>query len=232
MDDRKNIVVIEDEKFVQANLEDHLQRSGFNVFAYSSAEAAMDSNMLEVADAIIMDIGLPGINGLEATDKIKNTYSGMPVLMLTAYGDVAHRVQGLETGADDYIIKPFFMEELLARLKAVLRRYEMLPGGKKFFNIGDLHIDVKAKSIKRNNVPIKLSITEFNLLLLLADGGGAPISKEEISKKIWKGRYSVSDNTIEVYINILRNKIDKGFAKKLIHTKTGFGYYISEEINA
>ncbi len=108
----------------------------------------------------------------------------------------------------------------------------MLPGGKKFFNIGDLHIDVKAKSIKRNNVPIKLSITEFNLLLLLADGGGAPISKEEISKKIWKGRYSVSDNTIEVYINILRNKIDKGFAKKLIHTKTGFGYYISEEINA
>jgi DNA-binding response OmpR family regulator len=229
MENRKNILVIEDEQLVQASLEEHLGRSGFNVFAFSNAEDALKSDIRTIADAVIMDIGLPGMNGLEATETLKKELSGTPVIMLTAYSDVSHRVQGLETGADDYIIKPFFMEELVARLKAVLRRYEMLPGGKKFYDIADLHIDTKNKSVQRNNLPIKLSITEFNLLTLLANNQGAPVSKEEISKKIWKGRYSVSDNTIEVYINILRNKVDKQFNKKLIHTKTGYGYYLAEE---
>lgn len=229
MENRKNILVIEDEQVVQASVEEHLSRNGFNVFAYSTAEDALKSELADFADAIIMDIGLPGMNGLDATQEFKQKFSGTPVIMLTAFSDVNHRVQGLETGADDYIIKPFFMEELVARLKAVLRRYEMLPGGKKFYDIGDLHINTKTKTVQRSKLPIKLSITEFNLLTLLADGDGAPVSKEEISKKIWKGRYSVSDNTIEVYINILRNKVDKQFNKKLIHTKTGYGYYLSEE---
>lgn len=229
MDGKKQIVIIEDENIVQQSIEENLVRSGYDVFAYSSAEDALNSETISLSDAVIMDIGLPGMSGLQATEFIKKNYAGLPVIMLTAYSEVNDRLQGFETGADDYIIKPFFMEELMARLKSVLRRYEMVPGGKKLYEIGDLQLDAKAKTVKRNNVPIKLSLTEFNLLLLLADGDGYPVSKDEILKKIWKGRYTVGENTVEVYINLLRNKIDKNQQVKLIHTKPGFGYYLAEQ---
>lgn len=229
MEKKKCIVVIEDETSVQHNLVENLIRKGFDVFAYTKAEQAIESDILNLADAVIMDIGLPGINGWQATSIIKKNNSGLPVIMLTAYSDVHYRLQGFETGADDYIIKPFFMEELIARLKTVLKRYEMVPGGKRFYQVSDLNIDTKGKTVFRGRYIIKLSQTEFNLLALLADGNGLPVSKEEILKKIWKGKYSVGENTIEVYINLLRNKIDKPFSNKLIHTKPGFGYYLSAE---
>jgi two-component system, OmpR family, copper resistance phosphate regulon response regulator CusR len=229
MEKKKCIVVIEDEASVQQNMLENLVRNGFDVFAYSKAEEAIESEILHVADAVIMDIRLPGINGWQATSIIKKNNAELPVLMVTAYSDVHSRLQGFETGADDYIIKPFFMEELIARLKTILKRYELAPGGKRFYQVGDLNIDIKGKSVFRDQYAIKLSQTEFNLLALLAEGNGLPVSKEEILKKIWKGKYSVSDNTIEVYINLLRNKIDKRFPNKLIHTKPGFGYFLSPE---
>lgn len=229
MEKMSTIVIIEDEQLVQESLLNNLSNNGFEVYAFSSAEEALDSQAIHIADAVIMDIQLPGINGWLATQKIKKDRKGVPVLMLTAFSDLNHRIQGFETGADDYIIKPFFMEELIARLKTVIKRYEMIPGGKRFYQVGDLNIDLKSKSVFRQKSPIKLSLTEFNLLALLADGEGMPVSKEEIMNKIWKDRYSVGDNTIEVYINLLRNKIDKPFTQKLIHTKPGFGYYLAVE---
>ncbi|WP_205509544.1 response regulator transcription factor [Longitalea arenae] len=229
MDTNKCIIVIEDEAAVQQNLVESLIRNGFDVFAYKKAEDAIASETLHIADAVIMDIGLPGINGWQATAIVKKNHSGLPVLMLTAYSDVNYRLQGFETGADDYIIKPFFMEELIARLRTVLKRYEMAPGGKRFYQVGDLNIDLKGKEVFRGREMIRLSQTEFNLLVLLAEGNGLPVSKEEMLKKVWKGKYRVGDNTVEVYINLLRNKIDKAFPHKLIHTKPGFGYYLSAE---
>lgn len=229
MEKKKCIIIIEDEIAVQQNLVENLTRHGFDVFAYSTAELALESEVIELADAIIMDIRLPGLNGWQATSIIKKSKPELPVLMLTAYSDVHYRVQGFETGADDYIIKPFFMEELMARLKSVLKRYEMIPGGKRFYQVGDLNIDIKGKMIYRGSSAIKLSLTEFNLLTLLADANRLPVSKEDILNKVWKGKYSVGENTIEVYINLLRNKIDKPFPQKLIHTKPGFGYYLSEQ---
>jgi DNA-binding response OmpR family regulator len=229
MEKKKCIVVIEDEASVQQNMVENLIRNGFDVFAYSKAEQAFESEILYVADAVIMDIRLPGISGLQATSIIKKNNAELPVLMVTAYSDVHYRLQGFETGADDYIIKPFFMEELIARLRTILKRYELAPAGKRFYQVGDLNIDIKGKSVSRGKYVIKLSQTEFNLLALLAEGNGLPVSKEEILKKIWKGKYSVSDNTIEVYINLLRNKIDKPFEDKLIHTKPGFGYFLNAE---
>ena len=227
MNDKRCIVVIEDEITVQQSLIDNLSKNGFEVYAYDSAEQGLDSGMINVSDAVIMDIGLPGMDGWEATAQIKKADSTLPVIMLTAYNDLTYRMQGFETGADDYIIKPFFMEELMARIKAVLKRTEMLPGKKSHHEVGDLVIDVKAKTVVRNGQSIHLSLTEFNLLLLLAEEQGNPVSKEEIMQKVWKGRYTVGDNTIEVYINLLRNKIDRPFTSKLIHTKPGFGYYLS-----
>lgn len=229
MGGKKCIVVIEDELVVQNSLVETLTRNGFDAFGYSTADQFLNSDLINCAHAVIMDIQLPGINGWEATALIKKRHAALPVIMLTAYTDVNYRVQGFETGADDYIIKPFFMEELLARLKTVLRLYEMLPGRKSFYEVGDLSIDLKSKMVIRDRQPIKLSLTEFNLLSLLAEEQGHPVSKEEIMRKVWKGRYSVGDNTIEVYINLLRNKVDKPFKHKLIHTKQGFGYYLSPE---
>ena len=229
MEKKKCIIVIEDEASVQQNMVENLIRNDFDVFAYSNAEEAIESEILTVADAVVMDIRLPGINGWQATSIIKKNNAELPVLMVTAYSDVNYRLQGFETGADDYIIKPFFMEELIARLRTILKRYELIPSGKRFYQVGDLNIDMKGKSVFRGKEMIKLSQTEFNLLALLAEGNGLPISKEEILKKIWKGKYSVSDNTIEVYINLLRNKIDKPFPCKLIHTKPGFGYFLNAE---
>ncbi len=230
MGEKKCILVIEDESVVQQSLVETLTTSGFDTYAYDTAEQVLNSEIISYADAIIMDIGLPGINGWEATALIKKRYATMPVIMLTAYSHVNDRLQGFETGADDYIIKPFFMEELLARLKTVLKRYELIPGRKTFFEIADLSLDLRSKTVLRGQQIIKLSLTEFNLLALLAEQQDKPVSKEEIMQKVWKGRYSVGDNTIEVYINFLRNKIDKPFKNKLIHTKPGFGYYLSEKI--
>lgn len=227
MNEKRCIVVIEDEITVQQSLIDNLSKNGFEVYAYDSAEQGLDSGMINVSDAVIMDIGLPGMDGWEATAQIKKADASLPVIMLTAYNDLTYRMQGFETGADDYIIKPFFMEELLARIKAVLKRTEMLPGKKSHYDVGDLAIDVKAKTVVRNGQTIRLSLTEFNLLVLLAEEHGNPVSKEEIMQKVWKGRYTVGDNTIEVYINLLRNKIDRPFTSKLIHTKPGFGYYLA-----
>jgi two-component system copper resistance phosphate regulon response regulator CusR len=229
MEKKQCIIIIEDEAVVQQALLENLTTNGFEAFAYDSAEKVLNSEIIECADAIIMDIRLPGINGWEATALIKKRYATMPVIMLTAYSEVNDRLQGFEIGADDYIIKPFFMEELLARLKTVLKRYEMIPGRKSYFEVGDLSIDLKSKVVLRDGRQIKLSLTEFNLLSLLAEQHGHPVSKEEIMQKVWKDRYSVGDNTIEVYINLLRNKIDKPYKFKLIHTKPGFGYYLSEK---
>lgn len=228
MSNRKCIIVIEDELVVQQSLVDTLVRNDFDVFAYDNAERVINEDIIRLADAVIMDIQLPGIDGWEATARIKKRDASVPVIMLTAYSDVNHRVQGFETGADDYIIKPFFMEELVARLKAVLKRYEMTPGRRSHYQIGDLSVDIKSKAVARRGQVIKLSLTEFNLLALLAEEQGHPVSKEEIMQKVWRGRYSVGENTIEVYINLLRNKVDKPFTQKLIHTKPGFGYYLSE----
>jgi two-component system copper resistance phosphate regulon response regulator CusR len=229
MTEKKCILVIEDEAVVRQNLVESLTTNGFETFAYETAEQVIESDIISCADAVIMDIQLPGINGWEATALIKKRFTTLPVIMLTAYSDVNYRLQGFETGADDYIIKPFFMEELLARLKTVLKCYEMIPGKKNFFEIGDLSIDLRSKTVLRDQQTIKLSLTEFNLLALLAEEQGNPVSKEEIMQKVWKGRYSVGDNTIEVYINLLRNKIDKPFKSRLIHTKPGFGYYLSHQ---
>src|SRR5258706_1959039 len=173
MNRKKCILVIEDEIAVQQSLVENLSKNGFDVFAFDSAEKGLESGMLSLADAVIMDIRLPGMDGWQATSQIKTRHSSLPVIMLTAYNDISYRVQGFETGADDYVIKPFFMEELMARIRAVLKRYELAPGRKAEFEVGDLFIDLRSKTVSRSGQKIKLSLTEFNLLALLAEEQGS-----------------------------------------------------------
>lgn len=228
MNQSKCILIIEDEIELQRNLSARLEKEKFETFSYSTAEETLRSGVIQLADAAIVDINLPGMNGFEAVKEIRKQNQRIPIMYLTAYSDVEYRLKGFETGADDYIVKPFFMEELIARLRSLIKRYELIPGTKAFYQIGDLLVDVKNKTVSRSGRSIKLSLTEFNLLALLAGADGIPVSKEEILKKIWKEKYKVGENTIEVYINLLRNKIDKPFPNKILHTKPGFGYFISE----
>ncbi len=229
MKEKKTIIVVEDEQLVQQTLLESLSIKNFEVYGYASAEEAFNSELLPYASLVVMDIQLSGMTGLEATALIKNQFPGLPVIMLTAFSEVEYRLEGFEKGADDYVIKPFFTDELLARINAVLKRYELLPGKKIAYQVGDLTVDIRSKSAARSGQTIKLSQTEFNLLAFLAEEEGHPVSKEQIIQKVWDGRYNISDNTIEVYINLLRNKIDKPFPLKLIRTKPGFGYYLSSQ---
>lgn len=180
-------------------------------------------------DIYLLDINVPKINGLEVCKNIRVTDKNTPILMLTAYGEIEDKVEAFHLGADDYLVKPFHLEELFIRINALFRRRQMPKQQDKYINIGNLTINVAQKLVERAKTPIHLTPKEFNLLLILAEAKGRVVSKQIIADILWDYHIETSQNTIEVYINFLRNKIDKDFDKKLIHTKIGFGYYLKEE---
>ena len=178
-------------------------------------------------DLLILDINVPYMNGLDVCKKIRETDRQTPILMLTAFGEVNDKVDALNIGADDYIVKPFHFDELMARINALLRRSgQQYADPDAFIQIDDLIINTSQLTVSRGGKSIELTPKEFKLLELLAQAKGRPVSKQTISEQVWDINFDTGTNTIEVYINFLRNKIDKGFATKLIHTRPGFGYYM------
>ncbi len=178
-------------------------------------------------DAILLDILLPGIDGLTILKTIRDKKIEVPVVMLTSKADVEDRIKGLNVGADDYIPKPFDFTELLARLKAVIRRNKGKPSS--VITIGDLVIDTNSRTAKRDDKDIKLSSKEYNLLEYLAFNKGRVVSRTELTEHLYDTEFDLDSNVIDVYINYLRNKIDKGFKKQLLHTVRGAGYIIKED---
>ncbi len=178
-------------------------------------------------DLFILDINVPFINGLEICRMIRETDKTTPVLMLTAYGDVSDKVEAFTYGADDYLVKPFHFDELYVRINALLRRSERPQDDQlDILTVEDLKVDCSQMRVTRNDKIIELTPKEYKLLELLVRAKGRPISKQLISEQVWDLNFDTGTNTIEVYINFLRNKIDKGHDVKLIHTRPGFGYYI------
>ncbi|WOK06126.1 response regulator transcription factor [Imperialibacter roseus] len=178
----------------------------------------------------VLDINVPSMSGIEVCKKIRETDSATPILMLTAYSAVEDKVEALEYGADDYLVKPFQIEELLARIKALLRRSvspQKTPDS--LLKVADLEISVDEMKVWRAKKEIVLTPKEYRLLELLANARGRVVSKQAIAEQVWDINFETGTNTIEVYINFLRNKVDKGFDSKLIHTRPGFGYYLKEE---
>lgn len=175
----------------------------------------------------ILDINVPFINGMEVCKKIRADNVQIPILMLTAYSAVEDKVNAFEVGADDYLVKPFHLEELLARINALLRRRgTMSEQTEQIYTIDDLTIDTAAKRVTRAGREIVLTPKEYKLIELLASADGRPVSKQSIAAKVWDINFETGTNTIEVYINYLRNKIDKGYSRSLLHTRAGFGYYL------
>jgi len=178
----------------------------------------------------ILDINVPSLNGIEICKKIREEDKTTPILMLTAYSAIDDKVEALNYGADDYLVKPFHFEELNARLKALFRRTAGANSAEAItYKIADLELFPDEMKVSRAGNPINLTPKEYKLLELLIKSKGRTVSKQTIAEDVWDINFETGTNTIEVYINFLRNKVDKGFEKKLIHTRPGYGYYLKEE---
>lgn len=228
------ILIIEDETKVAEVLKRGLQEEGYEVENAFDGQTGLKLAMSGSYDLILLDINLPLLNGLELCKQLREKDEITPVLMLTALGMSDDIVTGLEAGADDYLPKPFRFNELYARIKALTRRKKIfesnpMPGpATDNFRIADLSIDFDAREVKRGGKSIQLTAREYALLEYLARNTGKVRSRLEIAEVVWGLDFETGTNFIDVYINYLRNKIDKPFNKKLIHTVTGFGYVLKE----
>lgn len=223
----QNVLLLEDDAHLAADIKVQLNREGFEVEVRYDGLMAEKTALRQAFDCIILDINVPGKNGYEVCRAIRNHNIGTPVIMLTAFGEVEDKLDGFDSGADDYLTKPFYFRELLARIKAVIKRGGTHAGTTKIIMVDNLAIDLEKKQVTRGGQPVKLTGREFNILSVLAATPDQPVSKKELIAAIWGTSMEVNTNTIEVFINSLRNKIDKNQPVKLIHTRFGFGYYIS-----
>jgi DNA-binding response OmpR family regulator len=222
------ILVIEDEPQVVDFLRKGLTEKGYEIEFAFDGQTGERLALKGDFDLVILDVVLPYINGYELCKRIRAKGLSIPVLMLTALSATSDKVSGFDAGADDYLIKPFEFDELLARIKALARRSSGMIETSKVIKIADLILNLNMRSAIRNDKNIELTGKEFELLELLMRSAGRVISRAEIAEKIWDIRFDTGTNVVDVYISILRKKIDRDFDQKLIHTKVGLGYYIGE----
>lgn len=221
------ILVIEDEKRLAAILKKGLEESGFVVDVALDGEDGLFMARTYPYDAVLLDILLPKVDGLTVLKKLRAKEIGVPVLMLTAKGELEDRVRGLNLGADDYLVKPFDFSELLARLNTVIRR--SMGKASPVIVIDDLSLDMSAKTVTRSGKEINLSAKEYNLLEYLALNSGRVIGRTELTEHLYDTEFDLDSNIIDVYINYLRNKVDKGYDRQLIVTLRGAGYVLKGE---
>jgi two-component system copper resistance phosphate regulon response regulator CusR len=219
------ILLVEDEIKLGQVITDELTRHGYPTDLAADGLEASRLFEANTYSLVLLDINLPYKNGFVLCREFRDQNKKIPIIMLSAAGEIHDKVEAFNIGADDYIVKPFHFVELFARVKVFLKRSE-LPAETDKIHIGDMIIDFLNKTVVRNGVNINLTAKEFTLLVLLARNKDRVISKQEILEKVWDLSFDTGTNTIEVYISFLRNKIDKPFEQKMIHTKPGFGYYI------
>lgn len=220
------LLVAEDKPDLNTIICRTLEKNHYTVDSCLDGEDALHCLSLAEYDAVVLDIMMPKKSGIEVLRAIRAKGLRTPVLLLTAKDSVSDRVNGLDAGADDYLTKPFSFEELLARIRVMLRRLGDRTDN--CYYIADLTVDCSARSVTRGGVPIQLSAKEFSILEYLACNKGIVLSREKIEQHIWNYDYSGGSNVVDVYIRYLRKKIDDNFDQKLIHTVRGAGYVLKE----
>jgi two-component system copper resistance phosphate regulon response regulator CusR len=220
------VLYVEDDPEAQAFVARALRESGFVVDTAGDGGAGLELALGGAYDVLILDVKLPGIDGFELLRRLRRAGVEVPVLFLTAHGEVGDRVHGLELGADDYLAKPFALAELVARLRAVVRRHLRQPKDG-VLSVGDLVVDSDRHYVERGGRRIQLTPKEFQLLEYLALNAGYVVSRSMIAEKIWGHGFESYSNAIDVHVNNLRKKIDRG-ARKLLHTAKGLGYVLEE----
>jgi len=222
------ILIVEDEpkvaSFIKNGLGDNLYESDI---AYDSISAEKLFRQYKY-DLIILDLIIPGIGGLELCKRLKSQRPDIPVLMLTALGTTEDKIEGFDAGANDYLVKPFEFRELIARIKVLLKTYDKTYESGNKLMAGDLELDLDRKTVKRGESQISLTSKEFSLLEYFMRNPGRVLTRNDIAEKVWDVNYDFSTNVVDVYVNFLRKKIDKGFDKKYIRTRVGFGYVFED----
>ena len=222
------ILLLEDDLILSAELSTFLENSGFEVKKVYDGDLVMNEIKNEKYDVYLLDINVPKLNGLKVCENIRTINQNVPIIMISAYGDLSSKKEAFTLLADDYLVKPFQFEELLMRINSLIRRNDT---ESKIFDeiikIEDLTINKTEQKVYRNSQEISLTLKEFHLLVFLAEAKGRTVSKQQITEHVWEHNFKTNTNTVEVYINFLRKKIDKDFELKLIHTRSGFGYYLS-----
>ncbi len=217
------ILVVEDEKRIADFLGRGLESAGYAVDLAPDGRSALDLVHTTEYDLIVLDLGLPDIDGMEVLQKIRNRKASPPVLILSARGAVDDRVKGLEQGADDYLTKPFAFVELLARVRVLMRRGQPIP---ERLQVGDLALDCIRRRVTRSAEVIELAPKEFSILEYMMRNRGRPLSRTMIVEHVWDMDYDGLTNIVDVYIRHLRTKIDDKYPAKLIHTVRGIGYML------
>ncbi len=221
----KLILVVDDDRAIASMLRRALRAEGYRPEVADDGESALEMVESLSPDAVVLDLGLPGIDGLTVCRHIRARNDDVPVLMLTARGEVVDRVTGLETGADDYVVKPFALEELLARLKALLRRR---PPGSGILRFAHVVMDVDAHTVKRAGVDVDLTRREFDLLEMFLRHPGQVLSRTQLMADVWGYDFDIETNTVDVYVGYLRRKLEADGAPRLVQTVRGVGFALRE----
>ena len=220
------LLIVEDEPNLLSIIRKGLSEKNNEVSVALDGTTSLEMILNHNFDVFILDIMLPDINGIEICRRLRAAKNFVPILLLTALGTTENIVTGLNSGADDYLVKPFKFSELEARISALARRSSQEHKPNDLIKIDDLEIDSRAKSVKRNGELIQLTAKEFKLLSYLARHSETILSREKILDNVWDINFDMNTNVVDVYINYLRNKIDKPYQNKLIHTIKGLGYII------
>ncbi|KMQ70778.1 response regulator transcription factor [Chryseobacterium koreense] len=224
------ILLLEDDLILSAELGKFLEQNNFEVKKVYDGDRFLTEVHQNQYDIYLLDINVPKTNGLDVCEKIRNEDKNTPIIMISAYGDLSDKKDAFNRLADDYLVKPFQFEELLMRINSLTRRNSTEnKSGDEIISIENLSINKTEQKVFRNGQEIALTVKEFQLLLLLAEHPGRTFSKQQISELVWQHNFNTNTNTVEVYINFLRKKIDKDFDTKLIHTRSGFGYYLKAQ---
>ncbi len=220
-----NLLIVEDDAKVANMLKQGLQESGYTTTHARAAQQAMELLDQNAFDLVLLDLGLPGLDGIEVLRHLRAKHNSVPVIILTARDSVDDRVKGLDEGADDYLVKPFAFPELLARIKASLRRSR---SEGPVLTLADLKINLVGRSVERAGKAIDLTPKEFDMLVYLLRAGGQIVSREMLARDVWKinSRATPLDNVIDVHVSHLRDKIDRDFDLQLLHTVRGVGFVL------
>ena len=221
------ILVAEDERDLNRIIKKRLEKEDYSVDSCFDGEEALDYLAVGEYDLVLLDIMMPKADGLEVVRRMREKRISTPVLFLTAKDSVADKVAGLDAGAEDYLVKPFAFEELLARIRALTRKNAGESTNQ--LTLADLTLDIKSHQVSRASTPISLSAREFAILEYMMLNRGTVLSREKIESHIWNFDYAGGSNVIDVYIRYLRKKIDDPFSSRLIHTVRGSGYVMREE---
>ncbi len=219
-----NILLVEDQQSILYSLKQCLEENEFQVEIAHNGPEGLELALNQPFSAILMDVIMPGLTGIEVCSTLRNQGITTPILLFSAMDTVEDKVLGLEAGADDYLTKPFDLSELLARLRALIRRKSLEYTRKNIVSVEDLVLDLDSRSAIRNQIPLELTKKEFRLLEYFVQNENKILSKNEIAERVWDVDFNTGTNIVEVYVNYLRNKLDKGHDKKLIQTKFGMGY--------